>query len=123
MVRNPFFKGDEYHPLTVRRDVWEPVFPFVAGDPLGLGVIGACAVGGHAPDVPASGTIRVEVDPLAVGRVLGSVVISGVGGQALLGAAVDRDAIDVEIVAALGAHGQPLSVRRPSVKIAGRLVS
>src|SRR6266481_1497235 len=103
MVRNPLFERDEDHPPAVGRDVGKPVFTVIAGDSLSFGVIGACAVGGHAPDVPASGAIRIEVDPLAIRRVLRSVVIAGVGGQALLGAAINGDAVDVEVVTALGA--------------------
>src|ERR1039457_3670462 len=65
--------------LPVWGNVREPVFPFVVSDALGLGVLRPGAVGRHAPDVPTvvggSQTVGVEVDPLAVGRVVGAVVI------------------------------------------------
>src|SRR6266478_8476222 len=40
----------------------------------------------HAPDVPATAAIGVEVDPLAVRRILRTVVIARIGGETPLAA-------------------------------------
>src|SRR6185295_14857528 len=66
MVWNPFLERDEHEPLSIRRRVRKPIFVVVARDPLGFRIIGAGAIGRHAPDVPATGAIRVEIDPLPI---------------------------------------------------------
>src|SRR5205814_6367729 len=43
-------------------------------------------------------------------------------GHALLGAAFERDAVDIEVVSAPGAESQPSAIHRPAVKIAGDLI-
>ena len=65
--------------------------------------------------------IGVEVDPLAVRRVLGAVVVVARRGELLLGAAAHWHAKQVERLAvALADERQPLVVRRPSMEIARR---
>ena len=61
------------------------------------------AVGAHAPNLHETRARGVEIDPLAVGRELGSVVEARrVGETDLLAAAVGRDLVDVILVRAVG---------------------
>src|SRR5262252_6389268 len=98
--------------------MWEPVFLRVACDTLGLRVVRAGSVSGEPPDIPAPGTICIDVDPFPVGGVVGAVVKARAEGQAFLPAPVHRNAIDVEVASALGDERQPLAIRRPTVEIA-----
>src|SRR6266481_2085565 len=98
----------------------EPVFQLVVGHLLGLRVARSGASCWHAPDVPSAAAIGIEVDPFAIGRVFGSVVVAALRGEALLGAASGGHTKEFELAGALADESQPFSVRRPAVKIAGR---
>src|SRR6266545_2217601 len=69
---------------AVGRWMRKPVLALVAGDALRFGIARTRAPGGDAPDVPASRPVGVEVDPLAVGRVVRSVIVAGMRGEPLL---------------------------------------
>ena len=100
----------------------KPIFQFIAGDALGLGIAGTGASGGESPDIPASGTIGIDVNPVAVRRIIGAVVVGRVRSQLLLAPAVYADTKDIEVTAIpLANEGEPLAVRRPSMKIAGMI--
>ena len=75
----------------------------------------ARAVRVEAPDLYRARPERMKVNPPAVGRVVGAVVVARVGGEARLGPAGDRDRVDVVVAFALGAVGERLAVRRPAV--------
>src|SRR6202048_1219208 len=110
-----FFVAEEDHPSAVGRDVGKPVGGVGGEDLLGVG-----AVGVHTTDVHPSTALGVEVDPLAVGGVVGAVVDAGVGGEAVLLAAGRGDGIDVGVVVARGGEGDGLAVRREAVPIGRR---
>ena len=75
----------------------EPVLLGVLGDSLGLAVAGAGSVGREAPDVPATGAIGVDVNPLSVFGIIGgiatgivgAVIEAGIGGEAFFLASGD----------------------------------
>src|SRR5205823_1072914 len=64
-------EGNEHHRLAVWRDVREPVVEIIVGD-----LLLSASVWSHPPDLHSSASRRVEVDVLAVGRVLRAVVES-----------------------------------------------
>src|SRR5882757_465017 len=96
----------------------EPVFAGVARHALCFAIIWAGAFCWEPPDVPSPGTIAVAVNPLSVGRVVGTVVKAWAGSQPLFFSSADRNAIDVKIPAALADKRQPAPVRRPAMKVA-----
>src|ERR1700688_4040498 len=98
----------------------EPVFEFVVGYLLGLGILFAGPIRRDPPDVPAAGTLGVEVDPFAVGSVFGAVIVRALRGEPLLFAAGYGNAKKVEDAVALADEGQPFGVGRPAVEVAGR---
>ena len=60
----------------------------------------SAAVGQHAPDLHQAGTLGIEVDVFAVGRIVGAVVEAfGVGQTALL-AAIHRNGVNIELAVA-----------------------
>src|ERR1039457_7481886 len=73
-------------------DVCSSDLQVVAGHLLGFGVARAAALGRNAPDLPLAGAVGVEVDPLAIRRILGTVVVGALGSEALLVAARRGDA-------------------------------
>src|SRR5579885_3315945 len=97
----------------------KPILHVVAGHLLGLHIALSGSAGWDAPDVPTAGTVGVEVDPLAIGRVIRAVIVAGASGQTLLRAALYGNAVDVEIAVALPAERKRLPVRRPAMEIAG----
>src|SRR5229473_426453 len=96
----------------------EPVFPGIAGHTLRLGIVRAGAFGGESPNVPSARAISVDVYPLSVGRVIGTIVKAGTRGQPLFFAAGRRNAVNVEISATLSDKGQPTTVGRPAMEVA-----
>ena len=112
--------GEVDQPLAVGRGVGRRVVAVVAGDPLGLGVARAGAGGGHPPDVAIAGAVGEEVDPAAVGRILGGVVGTRAGREPALGPALGGDRVDVEPAPAIGRVGEPLAVGRPGVEVPRR---
>src|SRR6267378_4933875 len=112
--RHGQWKGDVHDPLAVGRDVREPVVEVVVRDLLLPGPVGP-----HAPDLHPSAAHRVEVDVLAVGRVLRSVVESRHGGEADLVATVDRNLVNIEVAVSLADVHEPTSIGRPSVQVRG----
>ena len=66
-----FFVSEEDHPLAIRRDVREPVVELIRRN-----LFLAASVRPHAPDLHAAGALGVEVNVVAVRRVLGPVVES-----------------------------------------------
>src|SRR5713226_4225297 len=99
----------------------EPVFPGIAGHTLRLGIVRAGAFGGESPNVPSARAISVDVYPLSVGRVIGTIVKAGIRRQPLFFAAGRRNAVDVEISATLSDKRQPSPIGRPAVEIAGNI--
>src|ERR1700737_3180120 len=97
--------------------MWEPVLQLVAGNLLCFRIAGTRPIRRYAPDIPTSGAIRIEVDPLAVERVIGAVVVTGTGGESLFRAACGGHAEDIEIAFALSDHREVLAVGRPAVEV------
>ena len=115
--------ADVHHLHAVRRDVGEPVFESIAHNHLRLRIVGTCAIERKTPDRFLAGPIGVDVDPLAVRRVVRAVVLVDIGGELLLRASVGGHAVNVILAAAVALRheGKRLVIRRPAVKIAGRL--
>src|SRR6266566_4433969 len=110
------FISEKNHPLAVGRNVWEPVV-IVVGENLLL----ITAVGLHAPDLHVSGALGVEVNVLAVGRILGTIVETHRGGEACFFSARDWNCVDVEFTVALTDKGEGLAIRRPTMPIRRRI--
>ena len=70
----------------------------------------------HAPDLAAAGTRGIEVDELAVRRVIGS-IIECVAGQPDFGTAAGRHREQVGLAGAAARKGNGLAVGRPGVEI------
>src|SRR5580700_5967051 len=98
----------------------KPVFQFIAGDALGFSIAGTGAVGGKPPNVPTARAIGIDVDPIAIRRIIGTIVVDRARSQLLFSAAAYCDTKDIEVTAVpLADKGEPLAVWRPAVKIAG----
>ena len=123
VVRRTRGIGDVHHLAAVGRDMGEPVFEVVADDHLGLGIVRASAISRQTPDGFFAGAIGIDVDPFAVGRIVGAVVVVDVRGESLLHSPGSGQAVDVKLTAtvALGHEGERLVVRRPAVEVAGRI--
>src|SRR3954447_20777963 len=78
VTRGSFWECQKDKPFAVRRAVRKPVFQVVVRYLFGLFIIHSCAASRHAPDVPTAGAVGVEVDPLAVRRVIGPIIVAGV---------------------------------------------
>src|SRR6185369_16406706 len=74
-----------------------------------------------SPYVPSTRTVRIDIDPLSVWRVVRAIIIRGERGQPLLLSARRCNAKDIEVSAALSNERQPLPIRRPSMEIARRI--
>src|SRR5258708_9224931 len=107
----------EYHPFSVGRNMREPVVGIVGED---LRLIAAVSV--HTPDLHVAGALGIEIDVLAVRRILGAVVQALGRGQASFFAASDGDAVNIKLAVALPDKRERLPVRRPAMPIrrAGR---
>ena len=70
--------------------MWKPVVVVVGGYLLLIATV--CV---HAPDLHQPCPHRIEVDELAIGRIIGTVVQTNRGCQLRLFAAVSRDGVDV----------------------------
>src|SRR5579872_251761 len=100
----------------------KPIFQFIAGDALGLGIPGTRAASRESPDVPAAGTVGIDVNPVAVRRIIGAVVVGVIRSHLLLSPIVYGDTKDIEVTAVPPAdEGQPFAIRRPAVKITGMI--
>src|SRR5207302_8448456 len=75
------------------------------------------AVGFHPPDLHRAAPFRVEVDVLAVGRVVRAVVQTGRCGELLFVPTLDRDGVDVELAVSFAAKGERLAIRRPAMPV------
>src|SRR6266576_270046 len=89
-------------PLSVGRDMREPVVEAVVGD-----LLLTAPVRAHPPDLHPSGARRVEVDVFAVGRVLRPIVQTACGGQTDFVATADRNLANVELVVSLADVDEP----------------
>src|SRR5580658_1189956 len=97
--------GENYHPLSIWRDVREPIIQFVRGDLLLL-----AAVRAHAPDLHDAGALGVEVNVFSVGGILRTVVQPLRSREPRLVPARDGDTVNVELAVALADESQSLSV-------------
>src|SRR5687767_12636976 len=100
----------------------KPVFPLVIRHLLGFLVPRTSSVSGNPPDVEVTSTIRIDINPLTVGRIIGAVIQTLSGSQLLLFSAVHRDPICIELAIALSDIGEPFSVGRPAVIVTGHLL-
>ena len=75
------------------------------------------AVGAHPPEVHPAGAVGVEVNPLAVGRIIGAVVQAPCRREPRLRAAAGRDAVNVELPMAFRAVRQRPAIGRPAVPV------
>src|SRR5579872_1977981 len=94
----------------------KPILEFISGDALGLAIVRPGAIGGHSPNVPTTRPVRVDIDPLAVRRVVGTIIIDRTRSK-LLFTSAGRNTKDIEVVATLAYKSQPFSIRRPAVEI------
>src|SRR6266568_7932176 len=92
----------------------KPVVVFVRGDLLLAGPIRA-----HAPNLHRAAALRIEVDELAIGRIIRAVIESLRGGQPRLFAAIRGNGVNVEVAVAFRAVSQRFAVGRPAVPIRG----
>src|SRR5579872_700316 len=100
----------------------KPILQFIAGDALGLSIAGTSAAGRESPNVPAAGTIGIDINPVAIRRIIGAVVVGRVRCHLLLSPTVYGDTKDIEVTAVpLADEGQPFAIRRPAVKITGMI--
>src|SRR3984885_8754843 len=108
-----FVVGEEDHRLTIGRNVRCPVVQIVGGDLLGTGAIRM-----HAPDLHIPAAIGIEVNVLAVRRVIRVVVNFGACGEGRLGSTVRGDGVDVSAAALDGAgeENRP-AIRRPAMPV------
>src|SRR2546427_2010449 len=90
----------------------KPVIPVVERD-----LLLTRAVRPHAPDLHGAGTVRTEVNPLPVRRVIRPIIEPLRGGQARLAAAGDGNCVNVDLAAALRAVGERPAIRRPAVPV------
>jgi anti-anti-sigma factor len=87
--------ADIHHLLAVRRDVGEPVFESITHNHLGLRIVGTSAIEGETPDRFLVGSIGVDVDPLAVRRIVRAVVMVNIGRELLLCAPIGGHAVNI----------------------------
>src|SRR5439155_7508097 len=105
---------------AVRRGVRKPIFEIIVGHLLRPPIVRTRALRGHAPDIPAAATIRIEIDPLAVPGVIRAVIVRGIEGESFLLPAGRRHAVEVVLLAvAVGDEREERAIRRPTVEIAG----
>src|SRR6202035_1586029 len=91
--------GKKYHPISIGRDVRKPVVELIRSNLLLL-----ASVGPHAPDLHAAGPFGIEVDVLAVRRILGAIVQTLRRGQARFfgsGASGSSYRVDIEVAISL----------------------
>src|SRR5262249_25057242 len=74
-------------------------------------------ISAHSPDLHRPAAFGIEIDELAVRRIIRSIVEARGGGEARLGAARDGNGVDIKFLVALGTVNEGLRVRRPSVPI------
>src|SRR3954462_16039407 len=94
----------------------EPVVEFVVGDLFLLRTVGL-----HPPDMHLAGAIGIEINPFAIGRVVGAVVEAFGGGEPRLRSASRRNSVDVELAIAFAAKRKGFSIGRPAMPIGRRL--
>src|SRR5262245_42926325 len=92
--------------------MWKPVVVIIDGDLRLLASIGL-----HSPDLHPARSLGVEIDILAVRRVVGAIVQTRRRGKTLLFSAFNRNCVDIELIVPLTAEGQCLAVCRPSVPV------
>ena len=109
---NFFAKRQDYHLLSIGRDVWEPVVKLVVGD-----LLLVAAIGPHPPDLHGAAAGRVEIDILTIGRVFGTIVQARCRGESYFGTALSRNLINIEFAIPLGSVNQPLTIWRPAMQI------
>ena|SRR5438477_8775367 len=103
---------EEDHPFAIRRGVRKPIVRIVGGHAFLIG-----AVGMHAPDLHGAGTLRIEIDVLAIWRIVRSVVQAFGRGQANFFSAGSGNAENIEVAISFTDKGERLAIRRPSVPI------
>src|SRR5580658_407997 len=96
MARDALVISKKYHPLSIRRDVREPVIEIVVRDLLLLASIRM-----HAPDLHVPGAFGIEVNEFTVRRIFRAVVQSLSGSQSRLISASHRNRIDIEVAVPL----------------------
>src|SRR3954468_8233245 len=82
-------------------------------------LLGRRAIGLHSPDLQLAGARRIEIDELAVRRVVRS-VIQSIRGQPMLGTAVDWHGENVSFAGAALSECKALTVRSAGMKVTGR---
>src|SRR5271163_2195990 len=107
--------GEEDHPLSVGRNVREPIVVAVGSDLLLFR-----AVGLHAPDLHHAGALGIEINIFSIGRIFGAVVEALGGGETRFFASGGGNGVDVKIAVAFPDKGESSAVRRPAMPIRGR---
>src|SRR5438046_2247094 len=90
----------------------EPVVEFIRGHLLLL-----AAIRMHAPDLHPAAPVRIEINPLAIRRIIRTVIQSIRARQASLSPAVQWNGVDIEVAISLGTISERQAVRRPAVPI------
>src|SRR3979409_992555 len=109
---NLFREGYVDDRLAVRRDVRKPVVVLVVGQ---LFLVAAIRL--HTPDLHHSTPGRVEVDVLAVGRILRTIVHARTSGQLAVLATPSRNTVDVKVPVALASKDEEPAIGGPTVQI------
>src|SRR5258706_11903722 len=105
MSDDRFVEAQKHHPLSIRRNVREPVV-VVVGKYLRL----LAPVGLHSPNLHVPGALGIGIDVLTVRRIFRPVVETLGGGQASFFAAVDGYGVNVKLAVALAHESESFSV-------------
>src|SRR5882757_4971862 len=100
-----FVKAKKNHPLSIRRNMREPIVRIVGGYLLLLATVRP-----HPPDLHLAGPFRVEVDVFAIRGILRPIVESRRCRKAILFPAGRQDRINIEFPIALAYERESLSV-------------
>src|SRR5712671_2591122 len=90
----------------------KPIIQFIRSHLLLL-----AAVRMHAPDLHRAAPVRIEINPLAIRRIIRTVIQSVRARQASLSPAVQWNGVNIKVAVSLGAISKRLAVRRPAVPI------
>src|ERR1700687_5546628 len=112
MSDDRFVEAQKHHPLSIRRNVREPVV-VVVGKDLHL----LAAVGLYSPNMHVPGALGIEINVLPIRRIFRPIVESRCCRQSLLLATFHWNCVNVKIAVALPNKRQSSSVGRPPMPV------